>query len=103
MDYYEENKVAFVGDGLGGHGLKVIVKASLQDFHGLLVVFDLASFVLANDHDACRKVGYPYGRLGFVDVLTACAARTESVDFEILFVYLNFNVLCLRKHGHRCG
>jgi len=83
--------------------LVVIVKAGAKDLHGGGAILMLGSLVLAGDHNAGRDMGNPHCGVGRVHVLTSVTARTKGFDAEVLFVYLDFNlILDLRQNGNSC-
>ena len=81
----------------------IIVQSAFHDFHRLFSVFELRPFVLTSYDDTRWQVSHSYARFGFVDVLSARAARTISINLEILFVDVYFNVDRFGKHGYGNG
>ena len=61
--------------------------------HGPVLIFVLAAFVLTFHHQARRQVGYSYGTLSFVDMLSSGAGGAESVYFQIVHVQLEVHFL----------
>ena len=61
--------------------------------HGDLAVLMLAALDLAGDDDAGRDMRYTHGGRGLVDLLTARAARAVGVDFKIVGIYFNFDIV----------
>ena len=94
-------RLAFIGNFLIGDLLIVVVQAGFQDFHCFFAVFDLASFVLADNDHTRGKVRYADCGFRLIDVLTACAARAESVDFQVLVQNFDFDVGGFREHRNR--
>ena len=60
----------------------------------------LASLVLALYHYICRKIGYAYSRFCFVYMLTACAACTEIVYFQVGGIYLKLYLVSLDEYSY---
>lgn len=94
-------RLAFIGNFLIGDLLIVVVQAGFQDFHCFFAVFYLASFVLADDDHTRGKVRYADCGFRLIYVLTACAARAESVDFQVLVQNFDFDVGGFREHRNR--
>ena len=63
----------------------------------------LPAFVLTFNNRTRRDVGDSYCTFGFVDVLTACAARTVCVYLQIGRVDFNINLFRFGKNGNRYG
>ena len=78
-----------------------IVKPALHNFHCFFPVFELGSFVLTSYYYAGRQMSHSDARFRFIHVLPARTARTISVDFQIFFVYIDFDVNRLGQNGDR--
>ena len=61
--------------------------------HGDLAVLMLAALDLAGDDYTGRDMRYTHGGRGLVDLLTARAARAVGVDFKIVGIYFNFDIV----------
>ena len=57
-----------------------------QQAHRLLLIFMLASLLLAIGDDSCGKVRDTHGGIGGVDVLPPGPGRPIGVDLQILFI-----------------
>ena len=74
------------------------IQLRLQHLHGLILVLELGSLVLALHHDSGRKVGNTDGGGRLVDVLSACAAASVGIDPQILIVDLHVQILFDVRH-----
>jgi hypothetical protein len=64
----------------------------------------LGPLVLALDDDTCRQVSQPDSGIGLVNVLSACAGGSKSVDPQVSGVDFDFlDFVCFGQHGHRAG
>ena len=79
------------------------VELAGQHPHTFLPVLDLAPLLLTGDHDARGLVDQPHGGGGFVDVLTARAAGTVDLHFDVGGVDLHVHFLHLRQNRDGCG
>src|SRR6185436_12389851 len=75
-----------------------LVQPRAEDPHRLLLVLELRLLVLHRDDDPGRQVRDPDGRVGGVDRLAAGARRAVHVDFQLLVLDLDLDVLGLRHH-----
>ena len=79
-----------------------LVEARFEHCHCFGAVTVLRTVVLALDNDAGGQVSDPHRRIGFVDVLAACAGRAVSVDAQIGRIDLDFKrVVDFRVNEHR--
>lgn len=69
---------------------------------GLAPVLVLRTAILTFDDEAGRQVGDAYRRIGFLNVLTACARRAEGVDADVRRVDVDFFEFVSLRH-HRDG
>ena len=74
-----------------------------QELHRAVLVIELRAFILALYHDAGGQVGDAYGRVGFVNVLAACAAAAVGVDFQLIGIDGDFVILLYLRHNIQRG
>jgi len=78
------------------------IQARPENFHGLRFVFVLRAFVLALHDEARRQMRQAHGRVGFIDMLPARAARAIRIDSQIVFVHGNIDIVGhFRDHHDR--
>ena len=77
----------------------VVVQPGAQHLERLVLVFELASFVLTGDDYARGEVRYPYCRFGLVDLLSARARRAVDIYPYILVAYFHVDVFGFGQHG----
>ena len=68
-----------------------VVQARAQALPSHISVTVLAAAVLALHHDACGDMCQAHGRIGFVDVLAACAAGAVGVGAHVGRVDVDFD------------
>ena len=79
-----------------------VTNARRQYRQGLRLVLVLRTAILTFDDEAGRQVGDAYRRIGFLNVLTACARRAEGVDADVRRVDVDFFEFVSLRH-HRDG
>src|SRR5262249_35843876 len=67
------------------------VKTRTQNFHRSRAVLMLRAFVLTGDNDAGWQMRQSHSRVGFIDMLPACAPRPIGVDAQIFWSDVNLN------------
>ena len=77
-------------------------QAAAQDLQRLILILELAAFVLALHHHSGGDVRDPDGAGRFVDVLAARTRGAEGIDAQILGVDDKIHLFGLRHHRHGC-
>ncbi len=74
------------------------IQLRLEHLHGLVLILELRSFVLACYYDSRREMRYSYSRRGLVYVLSARTAGTVRIDPDILVFDLYVDVVLYIRH-----
>ena len=69
-----------------------------QNLHGHLFILMLAAFVLAGYHDVGWQMGNSDSRVRLVDVLTAGAAASISIDAQIFRINIDRHIVLYFRH-----
>ena len=75
-----------------------------QHLHGLILVLELGTLILAGHHSSRGKMGDTDRRRSLVDVLSACAAGAVGINTDIIRINLYINILLNVRHdiaGHK--
>ncbi len=71
----------------------ILIESATEDFHSRSPIFMLRTLVLTGYHNPCRYMDNADRRISNIYMLSSMTAGTESVNPEVLLIYLDFDSL----------
>ena len=80
-----------------------LIQAGTQDLQRLILVLQLGLLILAGDHDSRGNMGQTHCGIRGIDTLPAISGSTEYVEFALIQIQMEVDLLRLRHDRHCDG